>query len=212
MKQIFITVGLLLALLAGVLLYMFKFDGSDEKIRPHLAMPKSVGVNVQFPDLYQFLDKLSTLKYGEQIQEAAWLKAISENKNFLPELLLLLDSNQNEFDLTQSLIGFTLKNNDQFNLISVIDYQGNKKFDFEYFSRTFEKQEAKFSAYNFDGQQIYNIENWKNHPAFALIFYKNLLIVSFQNPLVEEALQTLKYRNEVSDFEQTNSLHSDLVA
>lgn len=210
MKQVFVIVGLLVALLVASMLYWYKSKANNETLNPHLAMPKSVGVYVQVPNLYQFLDKTSSLNYGAQINQSSWLQTIAHQKDFMQPLLLLLDSNTQNFKIDKALLGFTNKGNGVLDLISIMDYQGTKTFNFDDLTKLFGDQNAKFSAYNFDGHQIYSVEKWNNHPSFSFIFYKNLFIVSFQTPLVEEALQTLTSQNSSSPFEEISTLSSDI--
>lgn len=210
MKQIFVIVGLLIALLAASMLYFYQSNANNEVLSPHAAMPKSVGVYVQIPNLYQFLDKVPELKYGAQVAQASWVETIAEYTDFIQPLSLILDSNSQNFDIENKLLGFTSKGNGALSLISIISYQGENNFSFDNLTKIFDEEKAKFSAYSFDGHQIFSVENWRDTPSFAFTFYKNLFIASFQTPLVEEALQTLKSESNALAFKEIKTLSSDI--
>ncbi len=188
MKKYFLTF-LLLLFVSSAIFYYYNFTTNNSvKTNALLAIPSRTAAFFYTKDLNALNQKLDSLSYLSVLNQSSIFKDFKQQ-------LILIDSFQNLFknkEIEINKLVFCVNNvgSSKIGFLNIIDFKTVKLASF--FQNKIDKNIYKIETYNYKEFKIITIKHKKNKHKISFSVYNNLLLLSQNSPLVEEALNSLK--------------------
>lgn len=216
-KRILTVVAMCMALTLALVMYFKPWAGNQAETTYLKAIPKTVSLVIEVPDLYDFIDKFKSTDLPEEVHGSFWFEELTVTSEFLKVLIAISDSSGVKLDFSKFAIGITNAGSSSLGVLNVMSLKAKiSEKNIESIKNQLQKNNIKLSVYNFKNQSIYTIEGLLAMQKYSFALTNGLLIGSFHASLVEEAVQAYKDENgayfnaDLKELLENHSFNGDL--